>query len=85
MTITIKLSDPVERKLAELATRDGKTVETVARELIERGVAEPRSLAEIMAPFAAEVAASGMTDDELGTFFAKELADMRQEKREASR
>lgn len=65
MTITIKLSEPVERKLAERAARDGKTVEDVAQELIERGMAEPRTFAEIFAPIRKEFAESGMTEAEL--------------------
>ena len=65
MTLTIELPEPVERKLAEQAARHGKTVEAVARELIERGVAEPRTFAEIFAPVRKEFAESGMTEAEL--------------------
>jgi hypothetical protein len=85
MTITIHLSEPVERILADRAARTGKSIEAVALESIQRDVTERRTLSEVMAPFAAEVAARGMTDDDVGEFFAKELADMRREKREAGR
>jgi len=80
---TIELPEPIERRLADRAAKEGKAIEALAIEMIERGMKQERTFAEIMAPFAAEVAASGMTDDEVGEFFAKELADMRREKREA--
>ena len=69
MPLTIELPEPVERRLAERAAKAGKTVELLARELIEQAVppADPpkeKTLREIMAPFAQEFAESGMTDEE---------------------
>ena len=59
MTLTIELPEPVERRLAEQAAKDGKTVEALARELIEKAVTLPaeKTFREIMAPFAEEFAA----------------------------
>ncbi len=67
--LTIDLPEETERKLAEKAARTGKPVELVARELIENGINGQRTLDEILAPFRADVAASGLTDDELDRLF----------------
>ena len=64
MTLTIQLSEAVERQLTDRAMKAGKSVENVARELIEQGMAPQKSLDEILAPFRAEFAQSGMTESE---------------------
>ena len=69
MTITLALEPETERLLRERAAQSGRDVAAVARELIERGVRARPSLAEILAPFRAEVAASGLTDAELDALF----------------
>ena len=67
MTLTIQLPDLVQRRLIERAVQDGKTVESLACELIEKAVELDRekTYAEIMAPFSQEFAESGMTEEEL--------------------
>jgi hypothetical protein len=69
MTITIDLSPETERKLRERAAELGQDVTTVAETLIELGVKERPTLDEFLAPFRKQVRESGMTDDELATFF----------------
>ena len=66
MTLTIELPEPVERRLAERAAKAGKSVETLARELIEQAVPaeKEKTFDEILAPFRKEFAESGMTDEE---------------------
>jgi hypothetical protein len=68
MTLTITLSPKAERALQERATRDGRDVNDLARELIERGVLVP-PLDEILDPFRREVAASGLNQAELDELF----------------
>ena len=64
MTLTIELPTETERLLAVRAKAVGKTVEEFAACELERA-AKRLSWAEIAAPFAADFAASGMTEDEL--------------------
>ena len=69
MTITIELPAPVERRLAERAAAAGKSVETLVQEVVTGWAAGPRPFDEILAPFRQSVAESGMTDEELDSFF----------------
>jgi hypothetical protein len=69
MTITLALKPETERALRQRATETGLDLAVVAQELIERGIHAYPSMAEILAPFRAEVAASGLTDDELHALF----------------
>jgi len=69
MTITLDLPAETERRLRERAAETGRDVAAVARELIERGIQAGPTLDEILAPFRAQVAASGMTDAELDEYF----------------
>ena len=69
MTITLALKPETERALRERAAESGRDVAVVAEELIERGICVKPSLAEILAPFRAEVAASGISDVELDALF----------------
>jgi hypothetical protein len=64
MTLTIELPEAVKRQLAERAGHEGKTVETLASELIVKAVTPERTLDEILAPFREEFAQSGMTETE---------------------
>ena len=69
MTLTLTLTPEIERKLLERATQTGREVTVVAQELIERGLATSPTIDEILAPFRREVAASGLSDEELDTLF----------------
>jgi hypothetical protein len=64
MTLTLELPADTERLLTARAQAAGKTVEEFALSELERA-AKRLSWAEIAAPFAADFAASGMTEDEL--------------------
>jgi plasmid stability protein len=67
LTLSLTLPVEVEKRLAERAARDGKSVEVLAGELIEKAVApaKEKTFAEIMAPFAKSFEESGMTEEEL--------------------
>jgi predicted transcriptional regulator len=64
MTLTIELPEAVERKLAEKASRSGRTPAAYVTELIERAVAPEKTLDEILGPIRQEFAESGMTEEE---------------------
>ncbi len=83
MSITIDLAPETERKLAERATANGKDLAGYVNWLIEKDLSQPVSLTEILAPFRREVAASGMTDDELEQLFRDARQEVRQEKQRA--
>ena len=82
MTLTIQLPEPVERRLAEKAARDGKSVETLASELIEKAIApeNEKTFAEILAPFRQEFAESGMTEEEWDAMIEEAREEIWQEK-----
>lgn len=64
MTLTIHLPERVELRLAERASQEGKTAESLATELIEKAVETDETIHDILAPFRKEFAESGMTEDE---------------------
>jgi hypothetical protein len=69
MTITVDLSAATEQKLRERAAQAGQDVAALVRDLIERGVRTRPTFDEILVPFRAQVADSGMTDDDLAILF----------------
>jgi predicted DNA-binding protein len=80
MTITIRLSDEEQRRLAERAARNGRDLAGYVHLLIERDIQEPGAANQALAPFRREVEQSGMTDDELGDFFEEVREEVWQEK-----
>jgi hypothetical protein len=81
MTITIRLSDDEQRRLAERAARNGRDVADYVHLLIERDIQEPAAAVDqALAPFRREVEESGMTDDELGDFIEEVREEVWQEK-----
>ena len=80
MTITIRLSDDEQRRLAERAARNGRDVAEYVHLLIERDIEGPSAVDQALAPFRRQVEESGMTDDELGDFFEEVREEVWQEK-----
>jgi hypothetical protein len=80
MTITIRLSDEEQRRLAERAARNGHNIAEYVHLLIERDIQKPATVDQALAPFRGQVAESGMTDDELGDFFEEVREEIWQEK-----
>jgi predicted transcriptional regulator len=68
MSLTVELPADMESELHEIARETGSTPEAVVKDLIARRLAV-RHIDEALAPFRKEVAASGMTEDELDAFF----------------
>jgi hypothetical protein len=69
MTITIRLSDDEQRRLAERAALNGHDLADYIHLLIERDIQQAAAVDEVLAPFRRQVEESGMTDVELGDFF----------------
>lgn len=80
MTITIRLSEHEQRRLAERAARNGRDVADYVRLLIERDIQEPAAVNQALATFRRQVEESGMTDDEVGDFFEEVREEVWQEK-----
>ena len=74
MTLVIELPPDLDEKLRRLAVAAGKDATTFAREALEEKLRGPRTLDEILAPFRAQAAQSGMTDQEMDAFY-EELRD----------
>jgi hypothetical protein len=83
MTLTVTLTPETEQKLRERATQTGREITALAEELIERGLAASPTIDEILAPFRREVAASGITDEELDALFQEAREEVWQKKRGA--
>lgn len=78
MTITIQLPPEIERLVTARAAERGQDVKVVVSELIERGIRTDRSLDEILAPFRAQVDASGLTGAELDSLFEEARKEVSQ-------
>lgn len=70
--VTLRLSDRARTKLAEQAALRGQDIAVVASELIEQAVARP-AVEEVLAPFRQQVADSGLSDEQLDSFFRGEI------------
>ena len=70
MVISIEIPKSSEVKLIEEASRQGKSIESYAAELLQKAVEGNRSLAEILAPFRSDVAACGADDESLDKMFS---------------
>jgi hypothetical protein len=80
MTVTIRLEQPVEQRLAEKARDAGLDVETYVANVVEAHAAKP-TLKELSGELYQQFVASGMTDDELGEFLEQAKHEMRAERR----
>jgi hypothetical protein len=85
MTLTIELSEPVKRQLAERAAKAGKSPESYVAEMVEREVSQEKTLDEILAPFRQSVAESGMTEEELDALVEEARNEIWQEKHGAKK
>jgi len=68
MTISISLSPAAEAKLREKAAATGQPLDVYASKVLEHAATAP-SVDEVLESFRRQVAASGMSDDELDAFF----------------
>jgi len=68
MTISISISAAAEAKLRQKAAASGQPLDVYASKVLEHAATTP-SADELLQPFRDQIAASGMTDDELDAFF----------------
>jgi hypothetical protein len=80
MTLSVKVPEPVEERLAAKARAAGVDVLTYAARLLERD-ARRLTLLEISGSSLGSFQQSGMTDEELGESLEKEKHDAREAKR----
>lgn len=75
MNISLELTKETAEKVARAAADAGKDVPSFLEEFVNRffGAEKtpPRSVAEILAPFRAEIEQSGVTDDQLDSVFTE--------------
>ncbi|HEY7337814.1 MAG TPA: hypothetical protein VH639_23170 [Bryobacteraceae bacterium] len=83
MTHTIEVSIPGEllKQIDRRAQNAGVDREEYIRAVLAKDVKSGPSLSEILAPFRAEVAASGITDEELQSLFARARDESYRERR----
>ena len=73
MHVTIRLAPEVAPIIQQVATEKGQDIASFLEEFVQEAFTVPRqsrTLDEILAPFRAQVEASGMSDTELEAFFA---------------
>ncbi len=70
-TIEIPVSDEMLHRLDEKARQSGLKREEYVAALLSTALAGPPTLTEILAPFRAQIIASGASDDELAKIFER--------------
>jgi hypothetical protein len=68
MTLSISLTPQSEARLRQKAEAHGQSLDVYAARVLEQA-ASARTVDEVLAPFRKQVAESGMSDQELDTFF----------------
>jgi len=86
-TVTIEIAPDVERAVREKARLGGQSLEAFTAGLVQQAatpapVRERKSFAEVAAPIAQAVQATGMTDEEVGEFFDQVVREVRAGRRE---
>lgn len=85
MTLIIDLTPEQEAALRARAAERGQEVAVFVRETLLLEIQPPTTFDEVLAPIREQVAASGMTEDELDELFNEALREVRQERKKASR
>jgi predicted transcriptional regulator len=80
MTLTIDLPPDLEQKLRQQAARSGQDVSAFVLQAVQEKIARARTFAEVCAPFARAVEASGISDEEFDRFFEEVREEVWQEK-----
>ena len=82
MPMTLTLTPDIERCIRDRAATTGRDAEEYALMVLTRDVKRP-TIDEILAPVRDQIAASGITDEELDEFFREQLRQVRAEHRAA--
>ncbi len=80
MTLTIDLPPDLEKTVRQQATKAGQDVNAFVLEAVSEKIAKARTLEQICKPFAQDVAASGISDEELDQLFEEARQEVWQEK-----
>jgi hypothetical protein len=75
MTLTINFPPELEKTVRQQAAKSGQDIDAFVIQAVNEKLAKARTFAEICAPFADAVAASGMSEDEFDNF----IEEMRNE------
>jgi hypothetical protein len=84
-TIEIPIPDELLKLIDQRARRTGVEREEYIRAVLSRDVKTGASLSEVLAPFRAEVAASGMSDQNLESLFTRAREESRRERHSGGR
>ena len=79
MTVTIDLPPELENTVRQQAARSGQDVGALVFQAVRESIAKARTFDEVCAPFA-QVAATGISDEEFDRFFEEARAEVWQEK-----
>jgi hypothetical protein len=86
MTLTIDLPQATVHALEARAAATGKDINTIVTEAVQADIVLSKmTLKEVLRPIQEAIASSGMSPAEVDTFFAKQLADVRAERRASLR
>jgi len=78
-TIEIPVSDDVLRRLDERARQSGLKREEYVCHLLSRDLNGPQTLSQVLAPYRAQVAASGISDEALMQLFSDAREELHRE------
>ncbi len=79
-TIEVPIPDELLRLIDQRARRAGIERQEYIRAVLSRDVASGPSMSDVLAPLRKEVAASGMSDEEIEELFARARQDSQSEK-----
>jgi predicted transcriptional regulator len=80
MALTLDLPPELEQTLRQQAARSNQDVTAFVLQAVQEKIARGQTFDDICAPFAAAVAATGMTDEEFDRFFEEAREEVWQEK-----
>ena len=83
MSMTIDLPPELETAIREHAARGGQDVRGFVLQAVQEKIAKGQTFAEVCAPFAQAVAATGISDEEFDRFFEEVREEVWQEKHRA--
>lgn len=80
MSVTIDLPAELEQSVRQHAARSGQDVQAFVVQAVQEKLAKAQTFANLSAPFAAAVAASGLDEAELDQLFEEARTEVWQEK-----
>jgi hypothetical protein len=84
IAMRVKLSKAAKEKLTARAAESGLAIDDYASELLEQVITQS-AIDELLAPVRAELAESGMSEDEIMELGRRELEALRRERKDRSK